>query len=328
MSMIVLDLEWNTFFYNDTQGVRHHFDEIIQIGAVRLAEGCQPEDVFNRYVRNQQGPLSPSIAELVQVTEETLNASQTFSEVAAAFLEWCGENPRFLTWSNSDIPVLRQNFLFYGLNASAIKRAYNVQFAYSMLRSGSTAAVALNKAVDAYGLERDEQFHSAVGDAVYTARIMNKLWKEYGAKTRESYLYGQLQKLRAAKHPQRVPQSAALQMPDSFEEWMQAPSKYSRSSLHKKLACNTHRKAYFRQSGNKSFPCPKCKKKMAGVRWQMIEENRYVNAISCPDHGKYYALMRLRRKNPYLWEGVVDLFPERECGLLAEWVKYHNNVEK
>lgn len=324
MSMIVLDLEWNTVFYHDEQGERHHFDEIIQIGAVRLVEGYQPADTFNCYVRNQQGSLSPSIAELVQVTQETLDASEDFPTVAEAFLDWCGENPRFLTWSNSDIPVLRQNFLFYDLNAAAIKRAYNVQFAYSMLISGSTSAVALNKAVDACALEQDEQFHSAVGDAVYTARIMHKLWEDYGVKTRESYLYGQLQKLRAAKHPPRAPKApASLTPPDSFEDWLEAPSRYSRSAQHKKLACNTHRKAYFRQSGNKAFLCPKCKKKLPGTRWQMIEENRYVSTVCCADHGKFYALMRLRRKNPYLWEGVVDLYPERECGLLAQWVQFH-----
>lgn len=324
MGMIVIDLEWNTVFYHDAQGVRQHFDEIIQIGAVRLAEGLQPAETYNRYVRNQQGPLSPSIAELVQVTEETLANSAPFTEVAADFLAWCGENPRFLTWSNSDIPVLRQNFLFYGLSASSIKRAYNVQFAYSMLVSGSTAAIALNKAVDACGLSQDEQFHSAAGDAIYTARIMSYLWQTYGAKTRESYLYGQLQKLRAAKHPPRSPQAPALKEADSFEDWLAAPWQFSRSVQHKKLPTNTHRKAYFRQSGTKSFLCPKCKKKLPGTRWLMIEENRYVNAVSCADHGRFYALMRLRRKNPYLWEGVVDLYPERDCRLLAEWVKWNS----
>lgn len=326
MAMIVLDLEWNTVFYHDAQGVRQRFDEIIQIGAVRLGEGYQPAESFCRYVRNRQGPLSANIAELVQVTEETLNAAPDFEQVAAEFLDWCGENPRFLTWSNSDIPVLRQNFLFYGLNASSIKRAYNVQFAYTMLVSGSTSAVALNKAVDALGLLQDEPFHSALGDALYTARIMHRLWEEHGAKIRESYLYGQLQKLRTPAHPNppRANQPPVLREADSLADWLAAPWQYSRSFLHKKLPCNTHRKAYFRQSGSKSFLCPKCKKKLPSTRWQMVEENRYVSTVTCADHGRFYALMRLRRKNPYLWEGVADLYPERDCGLLAQWAKFHN----
>lgn len=322
MGMIVLDLEWNTAFYYDRQGVRQRFDEIIQIGAVRLAEGCQPAEVFNRYVRNRQGVLSANIAELVQVTEETLAESDDFETVAAEFLDWCGENPRFLTWSNSDIPVLRQNFLFYGLNASSIKRAYNVQFAYSMLVHGSTAAVALNKAVDAFGVAQDEPFHSAAGDAIYTARIMNRLYQEYGVKTRESYLYGQLQKLRAAKQATRAKTPPILKEADSLTDWLNATWQYSRSVQHTKLPCNTHRKAYFRQSGTKSVLCPKCCKKLPSSRWLMVEENRYVNAVTCPDHGTFYALMRLRRKNPYLWEGVIDLYPERDCKLLAQWVRY------
>lgn len=134
MGMIVLDLEWNTVFSNGPDGARQHFDEIIQIGAVRLAEGFHPADTFNAYVHNRSGSLNPCIAELVHLSDEQLSAAEDFPSVAARFMSWCGENPRFFTWSNADIPVLRQNFLHYGLNAAQIRRAYNVQFAYSILR--------------------------------------------------------------------------------------------------------------------------------------------------------------------------------------------------
>ena len=57
-----------------------------------------------------------------------------------------------------------------------------------------------------------------------------------------------------------------------------------------------------------------------------LGENRYVNSGKCPDHGLHYALMRLRRKNPYLWEGVIDLYAEKDCPLLAQWVAYSGNT--
>lgn len=330
MSMIVLDLEWNTVFLPAEDGTCQHFDEIIQIGAVRMEEGFRPADTLNLYVHNLSGSLNPCIVELVHLTDEQLSTAEDFPTVAAQFLEWCGENPRFFTWSNSDIPVLRQNFLHYGLDAARIRRAYNVQFAYSILRQGSSTAVALNKAVEDYGLIQDEPFHSAAGDAIYTARIMQRLWQEFGTKTREGYLYSQLQRFRAAK-AQKAPRPASsmLQTPDSFEDWLQSPGRYSVSRQHKKLSCNTHRKSYFRQTSTRKFICPRCKKGMSSGRWQLISENRYANQLHCPEHGKYYALMRLRRKNPYLWEGVVDLYTEQDSPLLAQWVKYQpDGLEK
>lgn len=323
--MVVLDLEWNTVFSTGADGTRQRFDEIIQIGAVRLAEGFQPAERFNAYIHNQAGSINRSVAELVQLSDEKLENQPDFMTVAEEFLQWCGENPRFLTWSNGDIPVLRQNFLYYGLNTSQIHRAYNVQFAYSILKLGNANAVALNKAVESYGMEQDETFHSAVGDAVYTARIMQLLWQEFGVRTREGYLYGQLQKLRAAKNPPRVRAALVLEEAESLEAWLREPWRYSRPLHHKKLSSNTHRKAYFRQISSRSFECPHCKKTMNDARWLTIEENRYVSIVTCPEHGSYYALMRLRRKTSYLWEGVIDIYAEKECALLAQWVQEYKN---
>jgi inhibitor of KinA sporulation pathway (predicted exonuclease)/transcription elongation factor Elf1 len=326
VAMIVIDLEWNTVFYNEPDGTRRHFDEIIQIGAVRLMTCCHPGEQFNAYVRNRSGHLSPCISEMVHLTDEDLAQAEDFPTVAQRFLDWCGENPRFFTWSNSDIPVLRQNFLRYGLDSSKIKRAYNVQFAYSVLRCGSTSAVALYKAVEECGLKQDEPFHSAVNDAVYTARIMELLWEQFGGKTRESYLYSQMQKFRTAKKPPvrpTAPVPVALQSTDSFDEWAQSPWKYSRSRQHKKLSCNTHRKAYFRQTSSHTFTCPVCNRGMSSQqKWLAIQENRYAMKTHCSHHGAYYALMRLRRKNPYLWEGVIDLYQQQDAPLLAEWIEH------
>lgn len=322
MSMIVLDLEWNTAVSEGTDGSRQHFDEIIQIGAVRLVEGFRPADTFNAYVRNRCSRLNPCVAELVGLTDEQLEQADDFPQVAARFLDWCGDSPRFFTWSNADIPVLRQNFLHYELDTARIRRAYNVQFAFSILKNGNTTAVALNKAADALTLEQQEPFHSAVNDALYTARIMERLWQEFGGKTREGYLYSQLQQLRAAKRISKRPAPPVLQMPETFEQWLEEPWRYSLSRQHRKLSCNTHRKAYFRQTSTRNFLCPRCKKSIAVGKWRMAAENRYVTRLSCPDHGRYYALMRLRRKNPYLWEGAIDLYREKDCPLLAQWMEY------
>ncbi len=323
MNMIVLDLEWNTVSSGGSAESKQHFDEIIQIGAVRLDEDYTPADTFNAYVRNQSGSLSPIISQLVHLTDEDLASAEEFPSVARRFLSWCGDSPRFFTWSNSDVPVLRQNLRRYGLKAS-LRRAYNVQFAYSILKINNTSAVALNKAVETFGLSQEQPFHSALSDAVYTAQVMELLWKEFGGKIHENYLYSQLQKLRAAKKQQtKAPLRPKLKTAESFEAWLQAPGRYSVSRQHRQLPCNSHRKAYFRQTGTRTFTCPRCKRTYSGTKWLQIQENRYANHFSCGKHGTYYALMRLRRKNPYLWEGIVDLYTEADSPWLTRWVNEH-----
>lgn len=325
--MIALDLEWNTVFFTDEDGSRQHFDEIIQIGAVRFEAGFCPAEVFNAYVHNRAGHLTPAVAELVHLSDRQLEEAEDFPAVAGRFLSWCGENPRFFTWSSSDVPVLRQNLLHYGLDTTRLRRAYNVQLAYSILKQGNTTAVALNKAVERCGLTQDEVFHSAAGDAVYTARIMQLLWQEYGGKTREKLLYSQLQKLREARRETRRPREPVpLEEAESLEAWLKAPWRYSRACCHKKLPCNTHRKAYFRQSSAREILCPECKKALPLKKWQLLEENRYGSQTVCQQHGRFCALMRLRRKNPYLWEGVIDLYREADCPLLAQRVNQSDHT--
>ena len=83
--MIVLDLEWNQPF-----GGRR-MEEIIQIGAVRLAEpGGAVQDWFNMHVKPVIYPKLSPVARKLPESAQALTADVCFTEAYKAFLDWCG----------------------------------------------------------------------------------------------------------------------------------------------------------------------------------------------------------------------------------------------
>ena len=113
MQYIVLDLEWNGAYSKQAHG---YFNEIIEIGAVRLNEQLQPDGKFHVVIRPQ---LSRKLSEIVtnptSTTAEELEADGiSFMQAVdrlTAFIR--DEETVFLTWSTTDLLVLMENVRFY-----------------------------------------------------------------------------------------------------------------------------------------------------------------------------------------------------------------------
>ena len=85
--MIVLDLEWNQPF-----GGRR-MEEIIQIGAVRLAEpGGAVQDWFNMHIRPSIYPKLSPVARKLPESAQALTAELDFPAAYQAGLDWCGDD--------------------------------------------------------------------------------------------------------------------------------------------------------------------------------------------------------------------------------------------
>ena len=70
MQYIVLDLEWNGAYSKQAHG---YFNEIIEIGAVRLNEQLQPDGKFHVVIRPQLSrKLSEIVTNLTSITAEEL----------------------------------------------------------------------------------------------------------------------------------------------------------------------------------------------------------------------------------------------------------------
>ena len=179
MNYIVLDLEFNQSFpFKSGKKVEPNPEcpfEIIQIGAVKLNETFEQLDSFNYMIRPQIYPrLHPFVEKITGIHPEMLADKPTFAEAYDAFLKFIGNEPAILcTWGGDDIKSLYRNIYYYDLDGDAMTDQFlNVQpFAAEYLHHESGKAIGLKNAVEALGIPEEEDFHNALNDAVYTAKI-------------------------------------------------------------------------------------------------------------------------------------------------------------
>ena len=179
MNYIVLDLEFNQSFpFKNGRKVEPTPEcpfEIIQIGAVKLNDKFEQLDSFNYMIRPQIYPrLHPFVEKITGIHAEMLADKPTFAEAYKAFLAFIGEEPAILcTWGGDDINSPYRNIYYYDLDAEAMTDQFlNVQpFAAEYLNHEAGKAIGLKNAVESLGIPEENDFHNALNDAVYTAKI-------------------------------------------------------------------------------------------------------------------------------------------------------------
>ena len=174
--MIVLDLEWNQPLNPDSPLAIKLCTtlpfEIIQIGAVKLETG---EQFKATCCLQQYKILSPRISKLTGITRQDVKHGETFQQAMDRFFRFCGEDPILLTWGFNDIPILRQNLQFYGLNTSVTDRSYNLQIMFNQQHDPGNLVRGLSYAVDFFQLSVEESYHDGLNDAAYTAEVAKHL---------------------------------------------------------------------------------------------------------------------------------------------------------
>lgn len=105
--------------------------------------------------------------------------ARSFSEVVTAFFEWCGpmEEAVFCSWGSQDLLELQRNLRFYHMkNPFPFPLCYlDIQKIYSLQREDGRSRKNLQSVIDSLELPKDQPFHEALGDARYTARILQTL---------------------------------------------------------------------------------------------------------------------------------------------------------
>ncbi len=177
---IVFDLEWNQDYqsngFNYYGRAEHFRGEIIQIGAVRLADG----EEFSLTMKPRFFPkLNERIGKLTGLTQDELDAAISTEEGLQRFLDWCGEDAALLEWSGEDVLVLKQNLFLYGLGKDFPQNCYDVQAAFSRQFATEKREPALSDAVELLGIPEQWNYHEALADARYTAEICRHLdWQK------------------------------------------------------------------------------------------------------------------------------------------------------
>ena len=187
--LIIFDMEWNmgyqpkTFLYQGVEQVLR--GEIIQIGAVKM-EGQEMKDTFSITLKpNVFRKLHHHVAKVTGLTQEDINRGVPLKTGLEKFREWCGPDAVLGEWGLDDVPVLKQNLVLAGLDEGWPCCWYDLQRMFTaQIPRGEGEGMMLEAVVDRLGIEKEEAFHDALSDAVYTAKVcqfidMEKGMREY-----------------------------------------------------------------------------------------------------------------------------------------------------
>ncbi|MBQ8683662.1 MAG: exonuclease domain-containing protein [Clostridia bacterium] len=185
MQYVVVDLEWNGSYSKKAHG---YFNEIIEVGAVKVSEDMVVLDEFQTTIRPVVSKkLSGIVTDLTSITAEDLEDGTTFTGMVKQFTRWLGKEPTvILTWSTTDLLVLMENCrYFYGQQEIPGLQYYMDFQAYAQQRMGVDSAqqLGLARAGEMLGIPEDNMsLHRALDDSRLTAAILQKVYD------RESFL--------------------------------------------------------------------------------------------------------------------------------------------
>lgn len=182
MEYIILDNEWHTP-YCKVNG--KCINELIEIGAVKLDENLNEISRFSVLIKSTfTNKLGSRFQRLTNITtEEMLRDGMTFEQAVSLYSEWACSDAVTMTWSNSDLYVLLENFrLRRRLNTVPIIGKYIDLQKYvqnEMIRLGhsitsqvsvANAAIMLGISIDGIGL------HRALDDSLLCADMLRKVY--------------------------------------------------------------------------------------------------------------------------------------------------------
>ena len=109
--------------------------------------------------------------------EELKKEGRPFPEVVRAFFRWCGEDYRFCTFGTLDLTELQRNLSYYKQEGFIKGPVFyeDVQKLFAIAYETRKERRALSYVVDYLKIEDNGEFHQALDDAVYTARVLQKI---------------------------------------------------------------------------------------------------------------------------------------------------------
>ena len=157
------------------------------------------------------------------------------------------------------MPVLKKNLAAFDLPEDWIGAVYDLQIVHSLQRLGKYQQTALGKVMEQEGLEQDLSAHDALHDALYTARLCEKLDMEAGISQYAAY-----EKEAAKGRAVQVRNCDGYQTPEA-----------------------AHADPALLQ-----FVCPDCGAAMQADGWQKQPGTRRRTVVRCPDHGEFEVRLR------------------------------------
>lgn len=148
--------------------------EIIQIGAVKTNSSFEIIEEFNCYIKSQiYHEIHPYVEKITGIKKNVLDNGWTFKDAYYKYIDFIGNDYLLFTWGKDDIHFLYNNVEFYNIDLNTFNPKYvNVQtYATKYLKYTNGGAIGLKNAVSLLNIESDLNFHNALNDAIYTAKV-------------------------------------------------------------------------------------------------------------------------------------------------------------
>ena len=314
---ITLDLEWNQSPEGKSGSVPGLPFEIIEIGAVKLDRDFHKLGEFQKIIRPAvYRKLHFRVHEIVNIgIEELKKNGEDFCDVCREFLDWCynydaegvpQDKPIFCTWGESDLNQLRRNMAYFKV-ADPFPYPflyYDVQKLYAILTEGDKKKVSpLDKAVESLGIEICGEFHRALKDADYTAKVLQHI----DISSVRDYL---------SMDYYRIPQNESEEIYLLFPDY----SKFvSREYPGREEAMNSPHVA--------AIPCFVCGRMLRKkIYWFSSNQKQYHCIARCPEHGLMKGKIRIKKAPDggcFIVKTIKPTTPEkaRAVGLKKEELK-------
>jgi len=180
---IVFDLEWNQPY----PGYHYKVDastlpgEIIEIGAVKYIYDngrVEKKDDLSITVRPVvYKKIHYHVKKVTHKTNEDLRHGIPFEEAAEKFRNFTAGADILVGWGNSDTKILKSNMKFFGVDDELRMFFLDLQPIFSGFSGQKGQQRSVEFAVDYYDITKDDGFHSATADAIYTGEIFEHIFE-------------------------------------------------------------------------------------------------------------------------------------------------------
>lgn len=178
MNYIIFDLEWNqpADERSTVQDPVYLNGEIIEIGAVKLDDQFCPMDELRLYITPKYYTrMHQEIVVLTGIKDKLLaEKGIPFPEAYQKFIDWCGDEYAFMTWSMNDMPMLVDNMVLHGIDISDLPECYDIQRIFSREIMRGDTRYSLETALTLLK-EPGDKAHDALHDARNTAKVCDHL---------------------------------------------------------------------------------------------------------------------------------------------------------
>lgn len=292
MNYIVFDLEWNQCPAGKNGSDPDLPFEIIEIGGIKLNEKREKISEFHRLVKPQvYNWIHDSIHNVIHVDYKELMNGELFPQAVQEFLDWCGKDFVFCTWGMQDLMELQRNMRYYSLLDLLPGPViyYDIQKLFSWFHENIKLRRSLEYAIDCLDIEKEKDFHRALEDAEYTARVFAKM------DIAEILPYYSIDTY-------QPPNNRKKEIYISYPTY----DKYISRQFH-------DREKVIKDREVASTRCPVCHlPAKRRLRWFMNNSRIYESISQCQEHGYIKGKVRIRKTDEDTFYAVKTLKPVNE----------------